>query len=401
MGQFYAENRRTRGNIPSVFKGGILLSSRSLRIRPFLAVPIFLLLAAVLAARAEPRAFAPEGTPTRYMPTRQYDLQHLRLDLAFDWDAKSVSGTATNTLVPLLPGADSVVLDAAGLDVRTVRVNGAERPFTLDPQAQTLTVSLDRGYGPQDRLEVAVDYSAHPQTGLYFVGPDRAYPDKPRQIWSQGESDLNRFWFPSWDYPNDRTTTEVTATVKRPLVVVSNGKLLEVTDQPGGRRDLALAHGRPPFDLPALGGDRRLHQSDRHLAGRPGGVLRPPRHRRGHRPPLLRRHAEDPGVLLAGHGPPLPLRQVRPVGGDRLHVGRHGEHLRHHPDRAHPARRAGRAPTSPARGWSPTRRRTSGSATSSPARTGRTPGSTRGSRTTSRRSTRAAPTARTPSPRKC
>jgi aminopeptidase N len=170
------------------------------------------------------------------MPTRQYDLQHLRLDLAFDGEARSVAGTATNTLVPLLPGVDSVRLDAAGLDVRAVRVNGAPRPFTLDPQAQTLTVKLDRGYGPQDRLEVAVDYSAHPRAGLYFVGPDRAYPGKPRQIWSQGESDLNRFWFPSWDYPNDRTTTEVIATVQRPLLAVSNGKLLEVTDQPGGRR---------------------------------------------------------------------------------------------------------------------------------------------------------------------
>ncbi len=193
------------------------------------------MLAAAIPSRAE-RPFAPEGTPVRYMPTRQYDLQHLRLDLDFDWDARSVAGTATNTLVPLLPGVDSLVLYAAGLDVRKVRVNGAERRFSLDPEAQTLTIRLDRGYGPQDRLEVAVDYSAHPQAGLYFVGPDRAYPDKPLQIWSQGESDLNRFWFPSWDYPNDRTTTEMVATVKRPLVVVSNGKLLEVTDRPDGRR---------------------------------------------------------------------------------------------------------------------------------------------------------------------
>ncbi|HEY2289962.1 MAG TPA: M1 family aminopeptidase [Thermoanaerobaculia bacterium] len=212
------------------------MRSSAQRVRTVLASSLLLFLATALPGRTEPRDFAPEGTPARYMPTRQYDLQHLRLDLAFDWDARSVAGTATNTLVPLLPGVDSLVLSAAGLEVRKVRVNGAERPFTLDPQAQTLTVRLDRGYGPQDRLEVAVDYSAHPQAGLYFVGPDRGYPNKPRQIWSQGEADLNRFWFPSWDSPNDRTTTEMVATVKRPLMVVSNGKLLEVTDQPDGRR---------------------------------------------------------------------------------------------------------------------------------------------------------------------
>ncbi|MFL6194260.1 MAG: M1 family aminopeptidase [Thermoanaerobaculia bacterium] len=203
------------------------------RFRPAFAVLLLLALLAIPAGAAD---FAPAGTPARYMPTRQYDLQHLRLDLAFDWDDKSVAGTATNTLTPLLPGLDALVFNAAGLDVRRVRVNGAERPFSADPQAQTLTVKLDRPYGPQDRLEVAVDYSAHPKAGLYYMGPDKGYPDKPRQIYSQGETDMNRHWFPSWDYPNDRTTTELLATVKKPFQVVGNGKLLEVTEQKDGRR---------------------------------------------------------------------------------------------------------------------------------------------------------------------
>src|SRR3954471_6439543 len=321
------------------------------RVRTVLASSLLLILAAAVPGRAELRAFAPEGTPLRYMPTRQYDLQHLRLDLAFDWDARSVAGTATNTLVPLLPGVDSLVLYAAGLEVRKVRVNGAERPFSLDPQAQTLTVRLDRGYGPQDRLEVAVDYSAHPQAGLYFVGPDRGYPNKPRQIWSQGEADLNRFWFPSWDYPNDRTTTEMVATVKRPLRVVSNGKLLEVTDQPDGRRTY---HWR--MDVPhstylvsvAIGDFTRVADTWRDIPVEyyvPSGTDEATARRTPRRPPPpphLRHHAEDPGILLPGHGPALPLRQIRPVGGGRLHVGRRGEHLRHHPDRERPARRPGR-----------------------------------------------------------
>ena len=197
---------------------------------------LFLLLAAAVPGHAERQPFSPPDTPARYMPSRQYDLQHLRLDLAFDWNAKSVAGTATNTLVPLLPGLESLVFHAEGLDVRKVRVGGTERPFTVDPRAETLTVRLDHPYGPEDKLEVAIDYSAHPKAGLYFVGPDAGYPAKPRQIYSQGEADLNRHWFPSWDYPNDRTTTEMVATVASPLQVVSNGKLIEVTDQPGGRR---------------------------------------------------------------------------------------------------------------------------------------------------------------------
>src|SRR6185295_1149161 len=194
------------------------------------------LLSPSVAGFAVPPPFAPPGTPSRYMPPRQYDLQNVRLELTFDWDAKSVAGTATNTLSPLLPGLGTLLFHAARLDVRKVRVDGAERTFSVDPQAETLSVELGRAYGPQDRLEVAIDYSAHPQAGLYFVGPDRAYPAKPRQIYSQGETDLNRNWFPSWDYPNDRTTTELIATVKRPFEVVGNGKLLEVSERPGGWR---------------------------------------------------------------------------------------------------------------------------------------------------------------------
>src|SRR4051812_43925230 len=163
---------------------------------------ILLLLAlASLPASAEREPFAPEGTALQYMPARQYDLQHLKLDLAFDWDAKSVEGTATETLTPLLPGLDSLVFHAAGLTVREVRVNGTGRPFSLDLQARTLTVKLDRPYGPGEKIEAAIDYSTHPEAGLYFVGPDKDYPAKPRQIYSQGETNLNRYWFPVWDYP--------------------------------------------------------------------------------------------------------------------------------------------------------------------------------------------------------
>src|SRR6478672_7647257 len=113
------------------------------RTRKARRLSVILLVLAAQPARqslAEREPFAPEGTPPRYMPARQYDLQHLKLDLAFDWDAKSVEGTATQTLAPLLPGLDALVFHAAGLEVRQVRVNGAERPFSLDPQAQTLTV---------------------------------------------------------------------------------------------------------------------------------------------------------------------------------------------------------------------------------------------------------------------
>jgi aminopeptidase N len=182
--------------------------------------------------------FAPADQPPQYPSDRLYDLQHLRLELAFDVRRRTVEGTAINVLAPLLPGLDHLVFHAAGLSIVRVRLAGAagELAFSTDAAAQTLTVRLPRAYGPEDRLEVAIDYSARPRAGLIFVGPDRAYPDRPWQLFSDGEPQLNRYWFPSWDEPDDRTTSELLATVERPFEVIGNGRLVEVTDLPGGRR---------------------------------------------------------------------------------------------------------------------------------------------------------------------
>ena len=61
-------------------------------------------------------------------------------------------------------------------------------------------------------------------------------PTRPKQIWSQGESEYNHYWFPCYDHPNDFFTSEITATVEKPLSVISNGKLLETKDNKDGTR---------------------------------------------------------------------------------------------------------------------------------------------------------------------
>ena len=57
-----------------------------------------------------------------------------------------------------------------------------------------------------------------------------------RQIWSQGESEYNHYWFACYDHPNDFFTSELTATVEKPLSVVSNGKLVNTKENKDGTR---------------------------------------------------------------------------------------------------------------------------------------------------------------------
>jgi aminopeptidase N len=190
------------------------------------------------APAVEHQPFAPAGQQPNYPSNRLFHLEHVRLDLAFDLRQRSVSGTATNDVTPLLPGLDHLVFHAAGLEVARVRLAGVagDLAFVADAASQTLLVRLPRAFGPQDRLQVAIDYSARPRAGLFVTGPDRFYPDRPWQMFSDGEPQLNRYWFPSWDEPDDRATSELVATVPRPFEVIGNGRLVEVLDRADGRR---------------------------------------------------------------------------------------------------------------------------------------------------------------------
>jgi aminopeptidase N len=114
---------------------------------------------------------------------------------------------------------------------RVYLADGRELKFNFDTLAQKLKIYLDRSYSFKDTLSVIVEYFvSNPRKGLYFIQPDSAYPDKPYQIWSQGQPEDNHYWFPCYDFPNDKATSELIATVKKNFVVISNGKLLSVSD---------------------------------------------------------------------------------------------------------------------------------------------------------------------------
>src|SRR5205085_7394516 len=72
--------------------------------------------------------------------------------------------------------------------------------------------------------------------GLTFIKPRPGDAARPRQIWSQGETEYNHYWFPCYDHPNDFTTTEIVATVEKPLQVISNGRLVSTRENSDGTR---------------------------------------------------------------------------------------------------------------------------------------------------------------------
>jgi aminopeptidase N len=94
-----------------------------------------------------------------------------------------------------------------------------------------------------------VDYAGTPRRGLYFVGPDASFPAKPLQAWTQGQDEDSKHWFPCYDSPNDKATSEVLVTVRRPFQALSNGRLVGVTED--RRTRTRTFHWREDFPHPA------------------------------------------------------------------------------------------------------------------------------------------------------
>jgi aminopeptidase N len=163
-----------------------------------------------------------------YARTRDYDLQHSRIAFRFDLEQKKVLGDVTHSLSVLRDGISKITFDSAGLTIQNVTVNKAAAKF--ETTADKLIVPLPSTAKAGDRLEVSIRYEGKPTKGMYFILPDKDYPDRPKQIWTQGESEDTHYYLPTYDYPNDRLTTETLLTVPASWITVSNGKLISVSD---------------------------------------------------------------------------------------------------------------------------------------------------------------------------
>lgn len=170
--------------------------------------------------------FTLTGSKPHYAPDRLFDTRHIKLELSLDIPRKILRGVCTTALSALAEGADKMIFDAVNFKIDFVRSQG--RPLKHSYDGQKLTVRLPKPLRAGAQLEIAVGYQvSKPKLGLYFIGPDAQYKTKPVQVWTQGEDEYARYWFPCHDAPQDRTTTEMIVDVPKGMTAVSNGRLLK------------------------------------------------------------------------------------------------------------------------------------------------------------------------------
>ena len=176
------------------------------------------------------------------------DLVHTKLEVSFNWSESQLNGKATITAKPHFYESDKLILDAKGMDVLKVQMNGADLNYTYN-DALKLNIDLGRTYKSTEQYTISIEYVSKPDElemggssaitgdkGLYFINPKGEEKNKMPQIWTQGETQANSVWFPTIDSPNAKTTQEIYITVEDKYVTLSNGDLVSSKKNKDGTR---------------------------------------------------------------------------------------------------------------------------------------------------------------------
>ncbi|MCE9596020.1 MAG: M1 family metallopeptidase [Planctomycetes bacterium] len=202
----------------------------------------FLLLAAVACSTPAPIPKSPTNRAALSVPTApplvahepriaDFDVENYSLELELDPAARAIRGTCKVRLWPRVEGLARVELDLVGLAVSRVSdADGHELRFEQDEDS--VAIDLARPLGRTDFVELSVVYGGIPVRGLYFVADHGA---GPTQVFTQGECEDARYWFPCFDFPNDRATSEIRVTLPPKWTSIAAGERIDHVELGEGR----------------------------------------------------------------------------------------------------------------------------------------------------------------------
>ena len=182
--------------------------------------------------------------------TDQFVTEHLALDLAVDFEARRLSGTARLDLRRLDPDATEVVLDTRDLNITSVSAFSPEnaplpaayRFGDADTVKGTpLVIQLPEGMATAAAVSLEIAYATSPQsTALQWLPPELTAGGKHPMVFSQSQAIHARSWVPLQDTPAVRITYEATITTAANLLAV-----MSADNDPQAPRDGSYAFTMP------------------------------------------------------------------------------------------------------------------------------------------------------------
>lgn len=174
----------------------------------------------------ERKSFALKGAKPHFTPDTPLLPKHLKLELNFDWEEERVWGATTHYLVVKGHDVREIRFDASGLDISQVFLGNTSVDF--ENTGEQVLIHLPKKLKPNSNIIVKLIHSVtKPVAGIYFTKPDKHYPNRFKTVWTQGQDEDSRFYFPCMDKPIFKQTTEVLLNLPPGMFGLSNGRLLK------------------------------------------------------------------------------------------------------------------------------------------------------------------------------
>jgi aminopeptidase N len=175
------------------------------------------------------KGFSLPTASLHYAPDRQAAIDRVVIEL---WLPRpnQIRGRVRIALSPLSQTA-RFELDAAELRILAVN-DDRDHPLAFAVEDRRLVVHLAQPAAAGTPLSLSIDYEGAPRRGIYFIAPCAFDPERPSEVWTQGQDDDSRHWFPCFDAPNQKAKTEMIAHVPRGRFALSNGELADRRDEP-------------------------------------------------------------------------------------------------------------------------------------------------------------------------
>ena len=200
---------------------------------------VIISLTGLLASSEEALAYAfpPKAVdgvfPRHYQPERTVDFEHLNLEIKVVMAEKRIEGTAHYLLKPVNNTVKKIRFDANKMKIKTVQSNDYPS-LTWNYTENVLYIDFPEALKTDKSVNLDISYSSEEprldgkfSSGMHFTNSKEVDGKTADQMFTIAEPFGASVWFPCFDYPSDRLTTEILVTVPKEFTTLSNGKLLE------------------------------------------------------------------------------------------------------------------------------------------------------------------------------
>ncbi|MBR9859959.1 M1 family metallopeptidase [bacterium] len=195
--------------------------------------------------------------PHSYANMNEVRTTHMSLDLAVNFDTKTLKGSVEHTLENS-GGAEELILDSRDLNIEKVVLdNGQEAEFNLGEEDGTFGQPLSIKISPETK-KVKIFYETSPGAeALQWLSPEQTLGKTHPFLFSQSQAILARTWIPCQDGPGVKFTYD--AKIQAPVELMalmsaengtektSDGVYTFTMDQPISSYLMALAVGDLKF----------------------------------------------------------------------------------------------------------------------------------------------------------